>query len=75
MTAATRATSTTPIPPQASERRNGSAKASSPHREAATVSPEKATVRPAVAMVRSIAASSSRPPARSSRKRLTTSSE
>ena len=69
------ATSTTPIPPQASERRNGSAKASSPHREAATVSPEKATVRPAVARVRSIASGSSRPPARSSRKRLITSRE
>ncbi len=75
MTAAIIATSTTPIPPQASERRKGSAKASSPQSDAATVSPEKATVRPAVARVRSIASGSSDPAARSSRKRLSTSSE
>jgi hypothetical protein len=63
------------MPAQAIERRNGSANTSRPQREAATVSPENATVRPAVAIVRSIAAGSSWPAARSSRKRLITSSE
>ena len=72
--AAATATSTTAMPAAPIERNVGSSRTSSPHSETATVTPEKATVRPAVADVRTTASATARPPARSSRKRLTMSS-
>ncbi len=74
VTAAAMATTTTPMPPYATDR-NPPVRNSSPESDAVTVSPENTMVRPAVATVRSMASATSSPRARSSRNRLIASSE
>ena len=62
-------------PPKPMLRRNGSGTSTSAASDTATVTPLSTTLRPAVVIARRTASSLSRPPARSSRQRVTTSSE
>ena len=75
VSAASSATRTTATPAAPIARKVGSSKTNRADRQAVTVSAEKAIVRPAVAAVRSTAAGTGKPAARSSRNRLTMSSE
>ena len=63
------------MPPTPTLRRNGSGSATSAQRPMATVVPLKTTAWPAVSIARCTAAALSRPAARSSRQRVTISSE
>jgi hypothetical protein len=63
------------IPPKPTLRRNGTGSATSASRLIATVVPLKTTACPAVSIARCTAASFANPAARSSRQRVTTSSE